>query len=261
MLGGILRETTERVNALRERERELTDLATRAAAPVSLAAALRSGPVSVIAEVKRRSPSKGTINEALTSATQVAAYARGGAAAISILTEPRHFGGSGKDLQEARASVSIPLLRKDFHIDILQLVEARGLGASAVLLIARALSPFQLLLLLTGARDLGLETLVEVRSEAELELAVAYGAAIIGVNSRDLETLVIDPRMHERLIPAIPADRIAVAESGIATAADAELVAAVGADAVLVGSAISAASDPAGAVRALTGVTRRSRGG
>lgn len=224
-----------------------------------MARALRAGTVAVVAEVKRRSPSKGEINRTIAARGQALAYAAGGAAALSILTEPDHFGGSAADLEEARRAVSLPLLKKDFHIREVQLLEARALGASAVLLIARALSPARLRDLARLAADLGLETLVEVRDDRELAEALSVRASMIGVNNRDLETLQIEPSTCDRLIPLIPHDRIAVAESGIHSRADVERYAAAGADAVLVGSSISASADPAGAVRALTGVAAVAR--
>jgi indole-3-glycerol phosphate synthase len=227
----------------------------------SFAAALRRVDVAVIAEVKRRSPSKGVINTSIDAAVQAAAYAGGGAAALSILTEPTEFGGSIGDLTDAQQATSLPTLKKDFHVRPIQVVEARAAGASAMLLIARALPPDRLRELAGHAIEIGLEIVVEVRSEAELEDALAIDEAVIGVNSRDLETLVIDPFVTARLIPMIPADRVVIAESGVSTRADIERVAGVGADAVLVGSSVSAAVDPAAAVRALTGVARRCRGG
>jgi indole-3-glycerol phosphate synthase len=224
-----------------------------------LAAALHRSDVAVIAEVKRRSPSGGDINVELSPGPQAAAYQAGGAAAISVLTEPHHFGGSGDDLVAVRSAVQVPLLKKDFHIDRIQLVEARALGASAVLLIARTLDPETLADLVAEAGRLGLEALIEVRTEAELERALSTDASVIGVNSRDLETLAMDFAVSERLLPLIPAGRVAVAESGVTGRADVERAAACGADAVLVGSAVSAATDAAAAVRALTGVSRGSR--
>jgi indole-3-glycerol phosphate synthase len=214
----------------------------------------------VIAEVKRRSPSKGEINAGLDAGAQAAAYAEGGAAALSILTEPTHFGGRPEDLTAAREHAAVPLLRKDFHVHPLQLLEAKALGASAVLLIARALSPSDLPQLATAAADLGLETLVEVRDEWELERAVAIRASVIGVNNRDLETLVIDAAVSRLLLPRVPRGVPAVYESGVRTRDQVEEAALLGADAVLVGSSVSAAADPVGAVRALTAVPRTGRG-
>lgn len=254
-----MHEAIGRATQLASAESRLREAVRRARDHRDFAGALRGPSVGVIAEVKRRSPSKGTINPALSAGAQAAAYVSGGAAAISILTEPVHFGGSGADLEEARARVPVPILKKDFHVEPVQLLEARALGASAVLLIVRALSPRQLPVMASAARDLGLEMLVEVHSEAELERALAIDAAVIGVNSRDLESLDVSPSTSARLIPMIPAGVVAVAESGMREAADVAAVAAAGADAVLVGSAISASPDPEAAVRALSSIPRCGR--
>jgi indole-3-glycerol phosphate synthase len=258
--GGTLGELTDeayaRVATLRARADELASRADTAAPVPSFATALRRNHVALIAEVKRSSPSKGTINLGIDVVSQVAAYERGGAAAISILTEPKRFSGSAEDLASAREKARVPLLKKDFHVDELQLLEARALGASAALLIARALSPHQMRGMLEAARRIGLETVVEVRTEAELDLAVSLGAEIVGVNNRNLETLEIDPETSARLIPLIPRSVIAVAESGVRSVDDVRRLAAAGADAVLVGSSLSAAPDPEAAVRALTQVPR-----
>jgi indole-3-glycerol phosphate synthase len=216
--------------------------------------------VAVIAELKRRSPSKGTLNNAL-NAGQSVLFERGGAAAISVLTEPEFFGGSVDDLIAVRAAVQLPLLKKDFHIDPSQLLEARLAQASAVLLIARALSPADLTRLMQVAKGLELEPFVEVRSEAELDRALEAGAEIIGVNSRDLETLQVDDSVPARLIPRIPPHLIAVWESGIRSVDDVRRAAECGADAVLVGSALSQSSDPAQLVAELAGVQRERRDG
>jgi len=233
--------------------------AASAPARPSFIDALGGHTVAVIAEVKRRSPSKGAIRESIAADAQAAAFERGGAAAISVLTEPRHFGGSLSDLESARDCVRIPLLRKDFHIDVIQLSEAKASGASAALLIARALHPSKLSELMSVADDLGIEPLVEVRTEAELMLALELGARVIGINSRDLETLEVDASVPERLLPLVPNGVIAVAESGIEGLADVEARARWGADAVLVGSVFSASDDPEAAVRALTTVHRIAR--
>src|SRR5262249_33561054 len=153
--------------------------------------------VQVIAEVKRRSPTKGWINPDLGAAGQARAYAIGGAAAISVLTEPAHFGGTNEDLQAVRAAVQVSVLKQDFHVHPIQLAEARALGASAALLIARALSPDELTRMSDAARELRLEVLVEVRDEDELQRALDAGATVVGINNRNLETLVIDPATSE----------------------------------------------------------------
>jgi indole-3-glycerol phosphate synthase len=260
-LGRIVGEARQRAAELQPRLAELEAAAASASAGPSMFHALtaRAAGVAVIAEVKRRSPSKGWINADITAADQARAYQLGGAAAISVLTEPAHFGGSNEDLLAVRSTVRIPALKKDFHVDPIQLVEARSLGASAALLIARALGPSDLPIMTEAARRLGLEVIVEIRDEEELRRALDAGATIIGVNNRNLETLEIDPRTSEQLIPKIPATVVAIAESGVTGRADVERVASIGADAVLVGSAISAAADPSAAVRTLIGVPRVAR--
>ena len=250
---------------LEETRRRLPSLEARRTAPSnqprpSLRLALKRSQVAVIGELKRRSPSKGTLNNAL-NAGQSVLFERGGAAAISVLTEPEFFGGSIDDLITVRAAIRLPLLKKDFHIDVSQLLEARLAQASAVLLIARALSPADLTRMMDAAKGLELETVVEVRTDAELDRALDAGAEIIGVNSRDLETLHVDETVPERLIPRIPPHLIAVWESGIRTVADVQRAAECGADAVLVGSALSQAADPAKLVAELAGVPRERRDG
>ena len=218
--------------------------------------ALKGSDVKVVAEVKRSSPSRGVINRGLDLRKQVAAYEAGGAAAISVLTEPARFGGSNEDLIRARATVGIPLLRKDFHVETVQILEARSLGASAALVIARAVPPSRLEELMCAGNDAGIEILVEVRDERELELALTFGARLIGVNNRNLETLEIDPETSLRLLPLIPGDVVAIAESGVRSVEDVERLARAGANAVLVGTELSGSSDPEAAVRSLTGIAR-----
>jgi indole-3-glycerol phosphate synthase len=227
--------------------------------PPDFFAALRGERVKVIAEVKRRSPSRGEINTQLDPAARARDYQRGGAAAISVLTEPTHFAGSEDDLVQVRDAVELPVLRKDFIVDEAQILEARAWGASAVLLISRALPHAQLVELTQAAREWGLEPLVEVRTEQELEAAVGAEARVIGVNSRDLETLEVNPDAIDRLVPRVPRHVVAVAESGMRTVDDVARAALAGADAVLVGSSLSEALDAVAAVRALVGVARRSR--
>jgi indole-3-glycerol phosphate synthase len=215
--------------------------------------------VKVIAEVKRRSPSRGEINADLDPASRARGYEEGGAAAISVLTEPHHFSGREQDLIDVGASVGVPILRKDFIIDELQILEARAWGASAVLLIARALPAIDLRALADAARRWSVEPLLEIRTEEEMDVALGAGARVIGVNSRDLETLDVDASAVDRLLPLVPPSIIAIAESGMTCAADVERAARAGADAVLVGSALSASSDPVSAVRGLTRVERVGR--
>jgi len=188
-------------------------------------------------------------------------YHDGGARAISVLTEPSEFGGANEDLVEVRRLVSCPLLKKDFHVHPVQMFEARVYGASAALLIVRALGPDDTRLLADAARQAGLEPVFEVRDEAELATAIDAKATVIGVNRRNLETLEFEPEVLARLLPIVPPAIMAVAESGIASRADVEEVAALGADAVLVGSALSTAPDVHEAVAQLTGVERMSRRG
>ncbi|MBY0489112.1 MAG: indole-3-glycerol phosphate synthase TrpC [Gemmatimonadaceae bacterium] len=255
-LGALTREAHERAAAVVARLPELQARARDAARAAPFAPTLRGSRIRVIAEVKRASPSKGAIAPGLDAVEQARAYVAGGAAAISVLTEPTRFGGALEDLARVAAAVAVPAIRKDFLVHPVQLWEARAHGASAALLIVRALSPDELPRLMEAAAEAGLATLVEVRDEAELARALAVDAAVIGVNNRNLETLLIDPATAPRVIAQIPTRCVAVAESGMRTVDDVAPAAAAGADAILVGSAISASSDPAGDVRALAGVPR-----
>jgi len=257
-LGRILSEAADRVTELRRDTARLERAAADAVRPaLSLKTALRQEMVGILAEVKRRSPSKGWIAKGLSTVEQAHAYADGGAVAISVLTEPAHFDGSIEDLDAVVEDLDLPVLKKDFHIDPIQLAEARAHGATAALLIVRALNPHQLTAMISAAAQLQLETLVEVRDEMELERAIDAGAEIIGINNRDLETLVIDPSTSERLLPMIPNHIVTVAESGIVSMLDVQRVAALGADAVLVGSSLSSADDPEGLVRHMASVPRK----
>ena len=211
----------------------------------------RSTEPSVIAEVKRKSPSKGALADIPEPAELARAYARGGAAAISVLTEPRRFGGSLADLVAVRAAVDTPLLRKDFIVSDYQLVEARVAGADLALLIVAALADDELRRLHDTARELGLTVLVEIHDEAEAERAVGLGAELIGVNARNLKTLQVDDQVFGRLAGQLPDDAVLVAESGISGPADVARFAAEGARVVLVGEALVKDGDPEGAVRAL----------
>ena len=258
-LDAILTATRERIAGLRPRARELERRAAQAPEPRRFATALVGPAVGVIAEVKRRSPSAGAIREHLDPVTHAQAYERGGAMAISVLTDERHFGGTLDDLSHVARCVSLPVLRKDFILDELQLYEARAAGASAVLLIVRALAPERLRSLANAAQGLGLAVLVEVHSEAELDLALGADPAAVGVNSRDLGTFAIDLTLAERLLARVPAGVPAVAESGIETREDVDRMAAAGADLVLVGTSVARTADPEAAVRGLTGVPRQGR--
>ena len=216
---------------------------------------LRGAGSSVIAEVKRRSPSKGDLAEIADPAALASRYAAGGAAAISVLTEERRFGGSLADLRAVRAAVDTPLLRKDFLVEPYQVLEARAAGADLVLLIVAALDDDTLRRLHDLARELGMATLVEVHDEAETARAVQLGAELVGVNARNLKTLDVDQDTFGRLAPLIPDDRVKVAESGIFGPVDVKRYVAEGARAVLVGEALVKDGDPEGAVRAMTGIT------
>ena len=209
---------------------------------------------SVIAEVKRRSPSKGELADIPDPASLATAYQRGGATAVSVLTEERRFGGSLADLDAVRAAVGIPVLRKDFIVDHYQLLEARAHGADLALLIVAALPGDQLRGLHDGALELGLTPLVEVHDESEAERAVELGAALVGVNARNLRTLELDAETFGKVAPLLPDTVVTVAESGIAGSADVRRFVAEGADVVLVGEALVKDGDPEGAVRRLTGV-------
>jgi indole-3-glycerol phosphate synthase len=258
-LDQILASTRLSVDALRRRRGELEREAADASLPPPFAAALRGERVALIAELKRRSPSAGVIRADLEPATHASVYAVAGAAAISVLTDGPFFGGSIEDLAEVAARVGVPVLRKDFILDEAQILEARAAGAAAVLLIVRALGPARLAELFQTARAAGLEALVEVHTAPELDLALAAGALAIGINSRDLDTFRIDVAAARALIEQVPADRIAVAESGMSTRGDVEGAAAAGADAVLIGTALSAVRDPAALVGELASVGRRGR--
>lgn len=214
----------------------------------------RGAGSSVIAEVKRKSPSKGALADIPDPADLARAYERGGAGAISVLTEQRRFGGSLADLRAVRAAVDIPVLRKDFIVEPYQLLEARAAGADLALLIVAALDDDELRSLHDTARGLGLTVLVEVHDERETERAVALGAELIGVNARNLKTLAVDDGTFGRLAPLVPEDRVKVAESGIFGADDVKRFVTEGARVVLVGEALVKDGDPEAAVASMTGV-------
>jgi indole-3-glycerol phosphate synthase len=239
-------------------------VAAGAPPPRGLRRAVRRGPDGprLVAEVKRRSPSRGDIRVDLDPAALAAAYADGGAAAVSVLTEPRHFAGSPEDLLAVRAAVDLPVLRKDFVTTPYQVWEARAWGADAVLLIVAALDAAALRALLAEATAAGLDALVEVHTVAEAAAAAEAGATLVGVNARDLATLEVDPGRFAAVRDALPGGAVLVAESGIRGRADVEAAAAAGADAVLVGETLVRAADPARAVRELLdrpGRVRRDR--
>jgi indole-3-glycerol phosphate synthase len=213
--------------------------------------AFRSPGLSVIAEVKRRSPSKGALADIPDPAALAAAYEAGGADAISVLTEARRFGGSLDDLRAVRGAVPTPLLRKDFMVTGYQVTEARAVGADLVLLIVAALDDALLADLHAQARELGLTVLTEVHDEDEVARALAIGAELVGVNARNLKTLEVDPDAFERLVKLLPDDVVTVAESGVSGPEDAARYAALGADVVLVGEALVKDGNPRAAVAAM----------
>ena len=215
--------------------------------------------LSLIAEFKRRSPSAGDISATATVEDQVGRYERGGAAALSILTDEAHFGGSLEDLRAARAACDLPILRKDFIVDPYQLFEAAVYGADAVLLIVRALDDSLLLELFSQARQLDLDCLVEVHDGAELERALSLDAEVIGINNRNLDEGIVDISTTYELMPDVPAGKTAVAESGISSRAELEELERVGVDAVLIGEALMRSADPEGLARELTGADEATR--
>ena len=228
--------------------------ATRRPRGDAFLAALRDGPSPrVIAECKRRSPSRGILREDYRPAEHAAAYARAGAAAISVLTEPTFFDGSLEHLQQVRAAVEAPLLRKDFLVERYQLLEAAAAGADAVLLIVGAMDAQALRELLGAARELSLAALVEVHDAGELDIAVGAGAEVVGVNSRNLRTLSVDPRVHDDLVPRMPRGIVSVAESGLRDAKDLQRLEAAGYHAFLVGERLIAEADPGAALKRLRG--------
>jgi indole-3-glycerol phosphate synthase len=210
--------------------------------------AFRAAGVSIIAEVKRKSPSKGELADIPDPARLAARYADGGAAAISVLTERRRFGGSLADLTEVRAAVGTPILRKDFVVEPYQVWETRAFGADLILLMVASLDDTELVDLLGLATELGLTALVEVHSEDELERAARTDAQLIGVNARNLKTLEVDRSVYAKLAPLIPAGRVRVAESGVAGPEDVAEYHSWGADVVLVGEALVRSGDPRDAV-------------
>lgn len=210
-----------------------------------------AGYVAVIAEIKRRSPAKGDLAPALAPDVQAKAYQEGGAACLSVLTDREFFGGSAEDLLVARSATDLPVLRKDFTVGAADVCDTRLMGADAVLLIAAALSPNLLKELAALALHLGLDAIVEVHDEAELDVALAAGATLVGVNQRDLVSFEVDTKRAVRVAAAIPAGVVGVAESGIAGPDDVRRLAGAGYHAVLVGEALVRSGDPAAAVAAL----------
>ena len=241
--------------ARRKRERPLGDLEQVAAGYGEgrpFAEALSRPGTSLIAEHKRRSPSAGTLREGATVTDIVRAYERGGAAALSILTEEEHFGGSLADLEEARRSSYLPILRKDFTIDPYQLYEAKAMAADAVLLVVGSLEPPRLEELWRLAGDLDLDALVEISGPRELDVALELDVDVIGINNRDLEDFSVDIERTFDLLADVPAGKTVVSESGIRYREQVEELEQVGVDAVLVGETLMRAPDPEAACRDLT---------
>lgn len=240
--------------AVREAEVDFAEIKRRAVAaraPIDVLARLNEPGVGVIAEVKRRSPSKGELAGIADPAELAASYEAGGARAISVLTERRRFGGSLADLAAVRAAVDLPVLRKDFIVTPYQVHEARAYGADLVLLIVAALEQNALQALLDRVESLGMTALVEVHTEDEADRALEAGARVIGVNARNLHTLEVDRSVFGRIASGLPSDVIRVAESGVRGPGDLLTYAGWGADAVLVGEGLVTSGDPLAAVRGL----------
>jgi indole-3-glycerol phosphate synthase len=231
---------------------ELDHLASEAPPSLPFAESLSRPGTSVIAEYKRRSPSAGTIRAGASVEDMVGAYERGGAAALSVLTEEDHFGGSLADLEAARAVSDLPILRKDFTIDPYQVYEAKVAGADAVLLVVGTLSDSELGSLYGIAQQLELDAIVEVHDEEELECALELDVDVIGINNRNLEDFTVDIQTTVDLLAAIPTGKTVVSESGIRSRAEIEELERVGVDAVLIGETLMRAPDPEAAVRELT---------
>jgi indole-3-glycerol phosphate synthase len=250
VLDGILDGVREDLEQ-RQNDVSLAELKARVAAaapPLDPLPAFRAPGVSIIAEVKRKSPSKGRLAEIPDPARLAGEYATGGAAAISVLTEQRRFGGSLADLEAVRKSVDVPVLRKDFMVTQYQLWEARAHGADLALLMVVSLGGDLLADLLGLSRELGLTALVEVHTAGELERAIEVGADVIGINARDLTTLTVDRSVFAELAPHIPEGVVRVAESGVAGPEDVAEYRRWGADVVLVGEALVRAGDPRSSV-------------
>lgn len=253
MLTPILERADARAAVASERIDEFKQAVAHQSVARPFAAALASPGLSIVAEIKRRSPSAGAIDADLDPVALAVAYQTGGADAISILTEPDFFGGSLDDLRVVRAAVDIPVLRKDFTRNAAQIWEARAVGADAVLLIVATLTQPVLENLLATAAEVGVDTIVEVHTADDLERAAAAGAEIIGVNSRDLATFVTNLDVGESLAPGLPSGVVSIAESGVSTVEGAARMRAAGYDAILVGEALVRSGNPSVLVNALKG--------
>jgi indole-3-glycerol phosphate synthase len=252
MLEPIVETTRRRIGDIRHLTDEFRTRAADMPPARSLRDALVADRLTVIAEIKRRSPSRGVLAADLDPAARAKEYEAGGAAAISVLTEPDHFDGSDDDLVAVKAATSVPVLRKDFTLDEVQIHQARVIGADAVLLIVALLSDDQLAHLHGVAAEAGLEAVVEVHTDDEAARAVAVDPVIVGVNNRDLRTFEVDLATAERIAAGLARVPVTVGESGIFTTADAERMRRAGYDAVLVGESLVRSGDPAAAIRELT---------
>lgn len=252
VLDSIIEGVREDLELRRQPLSQLLEKISLAPTVIDVHPRLVANPINVIAEVKRSSPSKGALAKIEDPAELAHSYQNGGAAAISVLTERRRFGGSLDDLISVRSEVSIPILRKEFMVDEYQFYEARAAGADIVLLIVAALSKNQLKDYFDLATELGMASLIEVHTEAELEDAMEINPRIVGVNSRNLKTLEIDLANFDNLIPRIPTGTIAVAESGITSKAEVRRAYELGARSILVGETLVKSGDPARAINELS---------
>ena len=249
IIEGVLEDVERRSIPINQLKAQLSDAADLRGA----LQALTGSDMKIISEVKRASPSKGDLGEILQPARLAAQYESGGASVISVLTEERRFKGSMKDFTEVRREVSIPMLRKDFIVTEYQVIESRVLGADLLLLIVAGLSQSQYCDFHQMANELGIDVLVEIHNEEELERALEANPTIVGVNSRNLKTLDVDPRAFDQLLPMIPSGVIKVAESGISERSEVAHVEELGADAILVGETLVRAGDPIAAISRLLG--------
>ena len=254
MLDKVLASVRRRLPEVRARQDQLYEAVAGLPPPRDFTGALAGPGLSVIAEFKRASPSKGVINAGMDPSERAASFESGGASAMSVLTEPDHFMGSSEDLRAARSATSLPALRKDFTLDTAHVWEAKAMGADAVLLIVAILDDALLARLLDAAEEVGLAALVEVHSREEAIRALDAGATVIGVNNRDLRTFDVDLTTSEQIAPLLEGVDIRIAESGVKGPADAARLRAAGYDALLVGEYLSRSADPAQAISGLRGV-------
>ncbi|HEY7563366.1 MAG TPA: indole-3-glycerol phosphate synthase TrpC [Acidimicrobiia bacterium] len=251
ILERIVDATRARVADLRSRRAAVLERAEASPAPPSFERAITSSGLAVIAEIKRRSPSKGDLAPDLDPAAIAVTYANAGAAALSVLTEPNFFNGRPEDLVAASEATGLPTLRKDFVLEAVQIWEARAMGAAAVLLVVSVLTPAELASLLSDAAKAGVDALVEVHDAEEARLATDLGARIIGVNNRDLASFEVDLKVAEELAPLVAGAAATVAESGVSSGDQARRMRQAGYDAVLVGEALVTSADPGALIREL----------